>query len=147
MALILKTMASFKGEIMNPVMKRFFWLEIFAFAIATVWWRVAFAADAPIPDSDFWTALLTFLGGVKGMTVMGIAVAVTQILMLFFSTSLSDFAGAYKLVIVTGLTVVATLLGNLVTGNSLVQALLNGATLAAIQVFIHQIYVQFIQKK
>ena len=66
---------------------------------------------------------------------------------MFFKTPLASFAGKYRLLIVLGLTVAASVVGLMSQGVTFFAALVNGATLSALQVFAHQVYKQFIEKK
>ena len=101
---------------------------------------IAHAQDtSPLPDTAFWSKLLEVLGGAKGMTVKGIVLAVVQLAVVFFRTSFSDFAGKTKLLVVLALSLLATVLGHIFTGMSVPAALLDGTTLAAFQVFAHQL--------
>lgn len=100
----------------------------------------------PLPDAEFWTLLLTLLGGIKGMGIQAVVVAVVQLVMVFFKTSLSDFAGKWKLTIVTGLTFAGTFLAAYFQSMDLIGALLSGAVLAALQVFVSQVIKQFTEK-
>jgi hypothetical protein len=77
------------------------------------------------------------------MTVPLIVVAVTQFLMQAFSGPLAALAGKWRLLIVTGLSLITAVASGVTTGMSLGSALLSGAGLAALQVFGHQLYVQF----
>lgn len=115
--------------------------------LSLVFSTVAFALDdVVVPNDQFLFALWQFVGGVKGLAGMALIAAVVQIVMMFFKTSLASFAGKYRLLIVLGLTVVASMVGLMSQGVSFTAALVNGATLSAIQVFAHQVYKQFIEK-
>lgn len=110
--------------------------------------RLGFANELPpVPLDDFVQSLLKFMGEIKGATTMAIIAGVVQLLMLFFRTSLSNFAGKWKLLIVSGLTVAATVVGLMSQGMTLLAALVNGATLAAVQVFVHQLWKQINESK
>lgn len=100
----------------------------------------------PLPDTEFWSQLLSLLGGIKGMGLHAIVVGVVQLVMVFFKTSLSDFAGKWKLTIVTGLTFLGALLTAYFQSMDLLGALLNGAVLSALQVFASQLVKQFTEK-
>lgn len=105
-------------------------------------------AEAPVaPDSDFWQALLNFLGGMKGMSGLALAAAVVQLAMVFFNTSYGNLAGKWKLVIVYGLSLVGAVVAGLASGLAILPALLNGTVLAAAQVFINEIIKHFKEDK
>jgi uncharacterized membrane protein len=109
---------------------------------------VVYAQDASQPvDTDvFVQALFTFLGGTKGMSVLAIVAGAVQLLMMFFRTSLASFTGKWSLLIVAVLSVVASVLALMSQGMTFLAALLNGATLTAVQVLGYQIYNQFVKK-
>lgn len=107
---------------------------------------VAFAEDT-LPDTEFWSALISFLGGVGGMSGLAIAAGVIQLAMVLLKTSYGNLAGKYKLLIVAGLSVGGAIVSGLASGLPFVNALLNGAVLAAIQVFVNEIIKHFTEKK
>lgn len=98
---------------------------------------------APVPDTEFWSQLLTFIGGVKGMSMLAVVYGISQLVMVFFKTQMGDLAGIWKLVIVSGLNVLGTVLAQLVTGVPFLVAVLNGSVLAAVSVFINEIIKHF----
>ena len=100
-----------------------------------------------VQPADVLTELLTFVGGLKGASVLAISVGVTQLLMKFFNSSLANFAGKYKLLVVSALSLVASVLGSFASGASIMNALMSGAVLASVQVFGHQVYLQFFASK
>lgn len=106
---------------------------------------IARADDVTTPLSDvaFFQTLIQLMGGVKGASVGAIVVSVVQLAMTFFRTPMGNFAGKWKLILVTGLSVVAAVGGALITGQTLLQALLQGATLAALQVFANETVKHF----
>jgi len=127
-----------------------FILASFAASIFTLAFMTLFAlADELVimpPTQDEIMALLASLGGLKGMGVLGIVAVVVQGLMLFFRTPLADFAGKWKLTIVLGLSLVGGVVGLVATGMAWLPALLHSTTLAAAQVFIHQLVKQVTEK-
>lgn len=124
-------------------MKKVFILMSFILAPIVL---LAQVAGDTVSSSDFFSSAIAFVGGIKGASIMAISVAAVQLLTKFFSSGLSDFAGKYKLVIVYFLSVAASVLAVLASGGSILSAVISGSVLAALQVFVHQIYVQFIQK-
>lgn len=124
-------------------MKRFKSFEGFlALVLLTVFFYSlkALAEDpTPMPDSSFWQGLLAFVSGWKGQTTLGIVAGLVQLAMVFFSTSMGDWAGIYKWLIVSGLSMVGVALAAMLQGSSLLVALTSGAFLAAAQVWIHQL--------
>lgn len=101
----------------------------------------------PLPDSEFWTGLLSFLSSISGKSILALVAGLVQVAMVFFRTSLSNFAGKYKLLVVTGLSVVGVVLAGLMAGESVLVTLFSGVGLAALQVFINQVIKQFSEKQ
>jgi hypothetical protein len=99
-----------------------------------------------ISNQDFINLLLKSIGDIKGATGLGIVVIIVQLLMAFFKTQLSNFAGKYKLLIVTFLTLVLGVLTLKTSGLTWSAALLHSSTIAAFQVFFNQLYKQFFVK-
>ena len=87
--------------------------------------------------------VINFINSAAGMSVLAIAAGAAQLLIKIANSSIGDLAGKYKLLIVTGASVLATVFGGLAAGGSLFAVLFSGASIAALQVFIHQIYTQF----
>lgn len=102
---------------------------------------------AEVPLEEVLQAVMALVGGVKGASVLAISALAIQVLLKFFSSSLSSFAGKYKLMIVYALSLVAGVVSSLVAGVGVVQAVLNANVLAAAQVFGFEVYKQFFQKE
>lgn len=100
-----------------------------------------------VPVGDLLPAVLQFIGGLKGASALAITAGVIQLALLVFKTSLTNFAGKYKLLIVLGLSVAGALVGAMAGGMSVGAALVSGSVIAAAQVFIHQIVKQFFTKE
>jgi len=79
-------------------------------------------------------------------STIAIVVTITQVLMKLLEGPLANVAGKFKLVIVSALSVVLAVATAMAAGTDLVTALFTGAGLAAVQVFLHQVYVQFFTK-
>lgn len=90
--------------------------------------------------------IVAFIGSTGGMSILAIAAGAAQLLLKVASSSIGDLAGKYKLLIVSGVSVASVVLGGLLAGSPLFSVILSGAGLAAIQVFIHQIYTHFFIK-
>ena len=100
--------------------------------------------------SDFSQFLINSLGGLKGASALAIAAFVVQVLLKlldmdvvenWLGKSFSDWSGAWKLVVISGLTLVSGVLGLMVMGHvSLGAALIHSTTLTAFMVFANQIY-------
>jgi hypothetical protein len=106
----------------------------------------AFAQEVVPPSTEELTQYLAILAGIGGLKGAALAVAVVQGLMLFFRTPLANFAGKWKLVVVSGLSFIMAFLAIMVTGASWQSALFNGAVLSAFQVFANQAYKQATEK-
>ena len=106
-----------------------------------------------IPSQDFIKYLLASIGGWKGLGAWGLAGLITQLLGAFlmsplFATlvglkqSLAEWAGKWKLRIVCGLSLVSGICLLVATGLDWSAALVHSSTLAAFQVFLHQVWKQ-----
>ncbi len=103
--------------------------------------QASLPADLPVDLAA--QQLIATIGGMKGAGALGIAIAVIQAVMLFFRTPLANFAGKWKLLIVAALSMVLTYLGLVLSGTPWLTALVTGPFVAGIQVFAHQIVLQF----
>lgn len=99
-----------------------------------------------VPAEEVVKSLIDLIGGVKGASVLAISLASIQVLMKFFSSSLSNFAGKYKLLIVYVLSMAAGFISSYMVDGSIMSAVLNGNVLAALQVLGNQVFVQFFKK-
>lgn len=80
---------------------------------------------------------------VPTISILGMAVAITQIVMLVVNSQFGDkLAGKWKLLIVSGVSIVSAFLGQLAIDVSWGVALTSGVVVTAVQVFVHQIYAQ-----
>ena len=106
---------------------------------------IAQAASLPVDLStqDALGQLLSSLGGVKGASALGIIAVVLQAIMLFFRTPLANFAGKWRFLIVAGTSLIAGTVALIATGTPVLAALAHANTLAATQVFFHQLVTQF----
>ena len=98
--------------------------------------------DAPMAIVE----LIKSLGGLKGATALGIAVVVTQAVMLFFRTPLANFAGKWRLTIVAAISVVSTVVALMASGLPFLDTLVHAGTLTALQVAGNQVVKQFTEK-
>lgn len=78
---------------------------------------------------------------------LGFAIVLTQVIDKLIDSKFGDMAGKWKLTIVTLVSTLSALFGQMAMGQTFVQALMSSAVLTAGQVFIHQILVQFSEKK
>lgn len=131
-----------RGNFMKLLSLLFLTLTVFLFSL------IAFCADAtdPLATGDFFTQLWQLIGQGKGASGLGLAVAITQGFMLFFRTEMANFTGKWKLTIVLGLSMAVGIMTLRTSGASWSAALFNSATLAAVQVFGHQLMKQLSKK-
>jgi hypothetical protein len=118
----------------------------------------AYAQDTGVPDvdpittEDFFHYLMSSFGGLKGATALVIAAFVVQAIIRLLKTPLMNsfflrIGGQWKITIVTGLTVVAGVIGLVSAGVPISAALVHSTTLSAFLVFMNQIYRQFTQRE
>lgn len=106
----------------------------------------AFADDfvAPIPED--WGQIIVNL--TKGeLSVLAIVAAVVQFLMLLFRTKLGEKSGKFRLLFVSGLSLVGGVLGLKIQGMEWGSALVHSSTLAAMQVFGFELYKKLVVEK
>lgn len=113
---------------------------------------LAYAQDT-VSNSDFLQFLLESIGGLSGLSTLGIVYLVVQAIVMFMKTPLfgsifSKFSGAGKITTVMVLTVAGGVIGLMYKdGLSFGAAILHSSTLAAFSVLFNQIYKQYIEKK
>jgi len=120
----------------------------------SLWTAISFAQGEPTPTlpgaislADWINMAVIVGGGVKGMSTLGVAAALSQLLLKMMGSPLAKYAGKYKLVLITLLTLVSGVTGLMLTTEmSVWAAMMNSASIVAFQVFVHQIYVQFVKK-
>lgn len=122
-------------------LKVFFMLSLIAFVSG-----VAYAQGAPesVPSSQEWQQFMQSLSGVGGAGWAGIVLLVVQGIMLVVRQFVQ---GKYKLLIVTGLTFVASIFAGFAAHQPVMASLLSAGALSSLQVFIHQIVAQFTGEK
>lgn len=84
---------------------------------------------------------------VPTMSILAVAVGITQLIMLFVNSKYGDIAGKWKLLIVSGVSLVSAFLGQLAIDVVWYVALTSGVVITALQVFVHQIYAQLNKTK
>jgi hypothetical protein len=114
--------------------------------------HVAFAQEAVDPTVDFLKLLIESIGGMKGASALAIAALVVQLIVRFLDLPFvggwfGEKSGWIKLLIVSGLTMVAAPIGLVATGMSWPAALIHSATLSAVMVFVNQVMKQFAARK
>jgi hypothetical protein len=123
---------------------------VLLFLLALLFPLAAFAQAASLPvdiPADVALAqLVQSLGGLKGASVLAIAVLVVQSVLLFFRTKLASFAGKWRLLIVAGLNLIVVFLALLAAGIPLLSAFTHANTALAFQVLVHQVIKQVSEK-
>ena len=114
--------------------------------IASMFGATAFAQVGPEPTIADWMALFQSMGGLQGAGAMAIAAFVVQALMYAARSKLGEYAGKWRLVAVYALTMLSGALSMKMAGATWGAALMHSNTLAAMQVFVHQVYTQFSEK-
>lgn len=115
-------------------------------------WAQEAAAEVVVSNEGVFKALLDLVLGYKGLKGAALTLAVVQFLILLLKSEIfgklfKKVSGAMKLLIVSGLTLLAGILALKASGLSYAQALSDSANLALLQVFAHQVYLQFFVKK
>lgn len=118
------------------------------FVTAFVLTTVVLAQDATVPASDFIADLIKAITSSKGLSTMAIVAVVVQLLIKFMNTDWANslfksLSGAMKLVVVHGLTLIASVVGMMLQGSTLLQALSSGVILTALMVYGNEIYQNF----
>lgn len=94
---------------------------------------------APLPED--WGKVISVIttGELSSLAIVG---ALVQLVMLLLKTKLGEMAGKWRLISVSLLSVVGGVLALKVQGVDWAQSLTHASTLAAFQVFMHQVYKQ-----
>lgn len=95
------------------------------------------------PTPGEWSTFLTSIGNTKGLGAMGVSALVAQGSLLLLRTKMGDLTGKAKLSLVTGLTVLAGVTTLRMSGLDWPSSLMHSSTLAAGQVFAHQLFRTF----
>lgn len=101
---------------------------------------------APPTEAD-WTAFLTALGGIKGLGTLGLIAVIVQGLMIAIKLNVGKLEGKIQILLVTFLTLIGGVIALKASGMEWQAVLVHSSTLAAVQVFLHQLYKQFVEKK
>lgn len=107
---------------------------------------LVWAQDIVPPTGAEISALLESIGGLKGAGTLAVVAFVVQAAMLALKSSLGGALGKYRLLAVVALTLIGGVVGLMAGGLHLGAALVHSSSLAAGQVLLHQIFVQFIKK-
>jgi hypothetical protein len=106
----------------------------------------------PVTELDFLGKLLALIGSAKGLTSIALALAIVQLVIMFFKSSFADklftkLTSQMKWLLVTAMTLVAGYLTAVTTGQTSGQAIVAMLALPMFQEFLFQIYKQFVEKK
>lgn len=112
---------------------------------------MVFAQDpVPVdPNQEFLALLIASIGGMKGMSTLGIVGVAIQLLIKLANTTWIKIDGAVKLLIVSALGLGGGVVALMLPPNSLTigAALIHSATLTAFMVFFNQVYQQWLAPK
>ena len=101
-----------------------------------------------VPVQDFLAFLIQSMGGMKGASTLAVVAIILQGALILFRTSLLDkFSGKYKLLIVYALSLVGGIVALMTQGIDFNAALIHSNSLAAYQVFFHQVIKHVAEKK
>jgi len=116
-----------------------------AVIVASVAWAQPAPASLPadLSTTEALDLLIKSLGGLKGAGALAIVATCVQGVMLFFRTPLAAFAGKYRLLIVSILSLVGGVLALKLTGLDWVASLVHSSTLTSVMVFGNQVVKQF----
>lgn len=122
-----------------------FTVALFLFLLLPVVALAQAAASLPVEltTDQAFAELAKVIGGMHGASALGIAVAVTQIIMLIFRSPIGNLTGKWKLLIVTVISLVSTYLGLIASGAPWGVSLIAGPIVAGVQVLVHQAIVLF----
>ena len=110
------------------------------------------AAAEVVSNESVFKALFDLIMGYKGLQGAALTVAIAQFILLFCKSHLFEqlfkkLSGAWKLTIVSLLTLVIGVFSMKAAGMTTAQALSDSANLVALQVLVHQLFSQFFIKK
>jgi hypothetical protein len=98
------------------------------------------------PDAQEVAGFIKAIGGWKMLGLMGIAMGAVQAAILVIRSNFVKLEGQYTLLLVLGLSLISGVLVLTSGGMALGEAAIHSQTLAALQVFINQIWKQFVEK-
>jgi hypothetical protein len=130
-------------------------LCVYLFSVVAFGQEVAAPAIQPVADlsqnievQDFLSFLVQSMGGLKGASSLAIVAMIVQGLVMVMRLKFADkFVHGYKLLIVYGLSMVGGVLTLMSQGIDLQAALIHANSMAAYQVFFHQVIKQIAEKK
>lgn len=120
-------------------------LPVFFVCLFTVSLAYAATLDTsadPLTNQQFFAKLLETLGGLSGLSKLGIAAVVVQAALYFLRTPLANLPGAWKLTLMAALTYVGGVLALLTSGVPFWVAVAHSTTLGALQNMVYQVLKQ-----
>jgi len=106
----------------------------------------AFGEEIIPPAAEDWGKIIMDL--TKGeLSIMAIVAAVVQAMMLLLRSPLGEKSGRFRLLAVSGLTLVGGVVGLMTQGMAVGSALAHSSTLAALQVFGFELYKKLVVEK
>ena len=127
-------------------------MKMLWFVISMILFPLAVLAQMDnLPTMDSIQMILAVLSTGK-MVGLGLVAAIVQILMIGLRTELvvsklGKLKPSVRLAMVAGLSLVGGVISLVQSGTELIPALVHSTTLAAFQVFGHQIYTVYLEKK
>jgi hypothetical protein len=129
-------------------------IGMIAFFVGMFFSMTSFAQEVlpVVSESDVLKSVFSLVTSYKEMSAFALALAVVQLLTKVLSLQslgsiFPNLTGKMKLVMITFLSLVAGVISLKVSGLSWLECIMHSGTLAAVQVFGHQFYKEFIQKK
>ena len=120
---------------------RIFWLLSLTFSMA-----VFAAIEDVVPTEQWLLETLAWASTAKGLSSLALVAGGAQVAMRFFQTPLANFTGKMKLVAVALFNLIGVVAIGMSSGLSVLGVILSAVGLTAVQVLVHQVYVQFLQK-
>lgn len=131
-------------------------IGLFAFFVGLFYGMISIAQEAVetvavASETDVLKSVFSLITDYKQMSAFAIALALTQILRMVLSlpalgSIFPNLTSKMKLVAISLLAVISGILTLKVAGTPTMDAVFHGTTLAAVQVFLHQYYKEFVQK-
>lgn len=108
--------------------------------------------SADVTDAEVFQKFFSLITEYKTLGSLALAAGVVQLLLMVLKAPLANklftkLDGQIKLILVTFLSIAAGLLAAVMSGMSFGDAFWAGSNLAAVQVFLHQVYLKFYAKK
>ena len=112
----------------------------------TMFTLTAFAEEIVPPVAEEWGKIVVDL--TKGeLSILALVAAGVQCLMLLARSPLGEKSGRFRLLVVSGLSLVGGVVGLMTQGMAVGSALAHSSTLAALQVFGFELYKKLVVEK